>query len=187
MVKTYTAMADCCLHERSNVQFWKGKLTCPLRRTSVHRNYCKPPVGTEETKGLSIWNWKERLQKPLQHAYIIVIRGWSNVLRTIQMHSNRQPEHPGGSNAKVTLVCEGPLQVVHIRSRDSSLWVTGSSRTLPVRTWRKKYARLKAKWLMTSGFFFFLRPLLYTRYFDTSTLEHLHTMRKLNWCFARGF
>lgn len=137
MVQTYTAMADCCLHERSNVQFWKGKLLCRLRRTSAHRDYCKSPVRTEKTRVISIWNWKARLQKPLQHAYIIVIRGWSNVLWTLQLHSHRQPEHPGGSDAEVTLVCEGPLQVVHIGSRDSPLWVTGSSGSLPVKTWQK--------------------------------------------------
>lgn len=49
-VETYTAMADRRLHERSSVQFWEGKLTCPLRRTSVHRNCYSLPVQTEKTQ-----------------------------------------------------------------------------------------------------------------------------------------
>lgn len=48
------------------------------------------------------------------HTYIILIRSRSSVLRTIQLHSHRRPEHPGGSDAEVILVYEGAIQVVCI-------------------------------------------------------------------------
>lgn len=62
MAKTYTAMADCRLCKRRNVQFWKGKLTFQLRRTSVHRNYYKSPV-------------KQRKKSPNLLALEIGVRG----------------------------------------------------------------------------------------------------------------
>lgn len=64
------------------------------------------------------------------HTYIILIWGWSLVFRTIQLHSHRQPEHPGDSTVEVILVCEGARQVVCIWSWDASLRVTGSPGSL---------------------------------------------------------
>ena len=56
------------------------------------------------------------------HTYIILIRSRSYVLRSIQLHSHRQPEHSGDSDVEVILVYEGALQVVRIWSWGTSLW-----------------------------------------------------------------
>lgn len=91
-------------------------------RLQLTCQYGRNKEGDASAAGCTIRVFKSHFK----YAYIVLIWGRSSVLRAIQLHSHRQPEHPGDSSVEVVPVKNGPLQVVCIRSRDASLWIPGS-------------------------------------------------------------
>lgn len=124
----YMVMAHLWLGRKSSVQFLTGKvMSQPSRRFSLYE-HSGPAKKEETTHELQV----SQHTVTITHSctYIVLIGGWSFVLWTIQLRSDRQSEHPGDSYIKVVFVYKWALQIVHIWSWNASLMVIWSPGSL---------------------------------------------------------